>query len=184
MDFDFDAIIDRSGTNAIATDNFRKFLFDGEDVVLPCADNDAIVMWVADMAIAAPPAAIEAMRARIERPIFGYTVLADDFLFDAFSGWCQRHYGWVPAREHLLTSPGIVAAMDDLVEFILRPGEKVLTLTPAYGPFEEAATKHGRQLVTSGVSMADDGRYMVDFDDFEKKLADPDLAALHPVSSA
>jgi bifunctional pyridoxal-dependent enzyme with beta-cystathionase and maltose regulon repressor activities len=32
------------------------------------------------MAFAAPPAAVDAMRERIERPIFGYTVLLDGSL--------------------------------------------------------------------------------------------------------
>ena len=173
--FDFDQIIDRRGMNAIATDGFRDYLFDGEDVVMPCADDDALVMWVADMAFAAPPAAVDAMRERIERPIFGYTVLLDGSLYDAFAGWCERHYEWVPEREHFVTSAGIVPAVNDLVEYIVKPGEKVLTLSPAYGPFETAATKHGHQLVTCRLVASNDGRYTVDFEEFEKKLADPDL---------
>ncbi|MCP5025882.1 MAG: putative C-S lyase [Actinomycetia bacterium] len=176
MEFDFDRIIDRTGTNAIATDGFRKFLFDGEeDVVLPCPDRDAIAMWVADMAFASAPAAIEAMRERLAQPIFGYTVIVDDGLFDAFSGWCERHYGWVPEREHFLTSPGIVPALYDLVEHILETNEKVLTLSPAYGPFELAAKHHGRELVTCGLRKSNDGHYTVDFADLEKKLADTEL---------
>lgn len=176
VEFDFDQIIDRSSTNALATDGFRDFLFDGEeDVVLPCPDSDAIAMWVADMAFASAPAAIDAMTERIAHPIFGYTVIVGDYLFDAFSGWCERYYGWVPEREHFLTSPGIVPALYDLVEHILEPDEKVLTLSPSYGPFELAATRHGRQLVTCGLRESDDGHYTVDFADLEKKLADPDL---------
>lgn len=175
-DFDFDQIIDRSGMNALATDGFRNFLFDGdEEVVLPCADDEAIVMWVADMAFASAPAAVHAMRERLGRPIFGYTILLDGYLFDAFAGWCQRHYGWVPEREHFVTSPGVVPALDDLVEFILKPGEKALTLSPAYGPFDTAATKHGRQLVTCAMVTSSDGHYTVDFADLEKKLADTDV---------
>ena len=68
MTFDFDRIIDRVGTNSVAVDGFREYLFDEPDVVLPCPDDEAIVMWVADMAFAVPPVALDAMRARIERP--------------------------------------------------------------------------------------------------------------------
>jgi cystathionine beta-lyase len=46
-------------------------------------------MWVADMSFASAPAAIDAMRERLERPIFGYTVLADVELFDAFCARCR-----------------------------------------------------------------------------------------------
>ena len=75
-------------------------------------------------------------------------------------------------------------ALYDLVEHVLGPDEKVLTLTPAYGPFELAATHHGRQLVTCGLLESDDGRYSIDFADLEMKLADPRAAAVLPLPSA
>ena len=50
------------------------------------ADSDVISMWVADMAFASAPAAIEAMTERIAHPIFGYSAIIDDELFDAFAG--------------------------------------------------------------------------------------------------
>ena len=69
MEFDFDRIIDRGGTNSIATDGFREYLFEGElDVVLPCADSEALAMWVADMAFASAPAAIDAMQRAYRSP--------------------------------------------------------------------------------------------------------------------
>jgi cystathionine beta-lyase len=173
VESDFDRIIDRRRTNAVATDGFRDYLLGGEEIVLPCPDADAIAMWVADMAFASVPAAIDAIRQRIAHPIFGYSVLVDDDLFDAFAAWCARHYGWVPLREHFLTSPGIVPALFDLVEYILENDEKVLTLSPAYSPFELAATRVGRQLVTCGLRESGDGHYTVDFADLEKKLSDP-----------
>jgi cystathionine beta-lyase len=175
VEFDFDRIIDRTNTNALATDGFRNFLFGGQEVVLPCTDSDAISMWVADMAFASAPAAIDAMVERIAHPIFGYTAIIGDQMFDAFSGWCARYYGWVPGREHFVTSPGVVPALYDLVEFILEPDEKVLALTPAYQYFERAPTYHGRALVTSGLVQSDDGRYTIGFADLEAKLADPEL---------
>ncbi len=173
--FDFDRIVDRTNTNSIAIDGFRQFLFGGDDIVLPCADNDAISMWVADMAFASAPAAINGMIERIEHPIFGYSVIIDDELFDAFSGWCDRYYDWAPQRDHFLTSPGVVPALYDLVEHILEPDEKVLTLTPAYAYFERAPIHHGQALVTSGLIESDDGQYTIDFVDLEAKLADPEL---------
>ena len=175
VEFDFDRIIDRTNTNTIAIDGFRKFLFDGDDIVLPCADIDVISMWVADMAFASAPPAINGMIERIEHPIFGYSAIIDDELFDAFAGWCERYYGWAPQREHFLTSPGVVPALYDLVEHILAPDEKVLTLTPAYAYFERATIHHGRALVTSGLVESDDGQYSIDFADLEAKLADPEL---------
>ena len=130
-------------------------------------------MWVADMAFASAPAAIDAIRHRLEHPIFGYSVLADQELFDAFASWCQRYYEWAPKAEHFVTSPGVVPALHDLVEFVLAPGQKALTLTPAYSFFDSAAAYHGHETVTCALQRDDDNVYSIDFDDFETKVADP-----------
>jgi cystathionine beta-lyase len=56
MTFDFDRIIPRTATNAVAEDGFETYLF-GPDagVTLPMPHADLIQMWVADMQFAAPP---------------------------------------------------------------------------------------------------------------------------------
>ncbi|NNE46827.1 MAG: putative C-S lyase [Rhodothermales bacterium] len=175
MNFDFDEIIDRNNTNAAARDGFRGYLFDGDDFAMPCEDHEVVAMWVADMAFASAPAAIDAMRERIDHPVFGYTAVFDDQLFDAYRDWCVEHYDWKPERDHFLTSPGVVPALYDLVEHILQPDEKVLTLTPAYGHFKNACDHHGIELVTSGLVADAAGWYSIDFDDLEAKLADPKM---------
>ncbi|NNC80449.1 MAG: putative C-S lyase [Acidimicrobiales bacterium] len=175
MNVDFDQIIDRSNTNAVARHGFRRYLFDGDDFPMPCDDDDAMSMWVADMAFASAPAAVDAMRARLDHPIFGYTAVFDDELFDAYRDWCVEQYDWKPERDHFLTSPGVVPALYDLVEHILKPGEQVLTLTPAYGHFKNASDYHGINLVTSGLIEDENGRFDVDFADLEAKLADPSM---------
>ena len=169
--YDFDRIIDRADTNAIATDAYRKYLLDDEES--PGVGTDVISMWVADMGFASAPAAIEAMRERLEHPIFGYSVLASQELFNAFAAWCQRYYGWAPEAGHFVTSPGVVPALHDLVEFVLAPGQKALTLTPAYSFFDSAAAYHGRETVTCALQRDDENVYSVDFEDFEAKVADP-----------
>ena len=177
VNYDFDEIIDRSNTNAMAKQGYQNYLFNGQEPVqLPCAEDDAISMWVADMAFASAPAARSAMIDRIERhPIFGYSALLGNEMFDAFSNWCDKYYGWRPERDHFVNSPGVVPALFDLVEFILQPDETVLTLTPAYGYFKHAPAHHERELVTCGLVADSDGRYSVDFDDFEAKISDPKM---------
>ncbi len=177
MTVNFDEIIDRSNTNAVAKQGFRDYLFGDEEteVVLPCADDDAISMWVADMAFASAPAAIEAMAARLEHPIFGYSALFDDELFDAFNAWCVARYGWSPHRDHFVASGGIVPALFDLVEYITEPEEKILTLTPAYGFFKHAVLHHDRELATCTLVKDTNGTYVVDMAEFERAVSDPKL---------
>lgn len=161
----------------MAQEGFRKSLFgdDGPDVALPCADGEAISMWVADMAFATAPAATDAMIERVSHPIFGYTGTVDDELFGAFHDWCANRYDWRPSRKHFVTARGVVPALQDLVEQIIGPGEKVLTLTPAYGNFEKSCTRHGRELVASDLVDDGQGNFALDFADLEAKLADPQV---------
>lgn len=173
--FEFERLINRAGTNAIATDGFRRYLLDDDagQLVLPCPDDEAIAMWVADMAFATPKVATDAMRKRIDHPIFGYTVPLDGQLASAFEGWCRRHYGWAPDAEHVLTAPGIVPALFDLVDFAIEPGEKVVTHTPAYEPFEMAIEHRGGELVTNRIVRSEDGVHGFDAAALERTLADP-----------
>jgi cystathionine beta-lyase len=173
MTFDFDRVIDRSGTNAVAKLGFHDYLFDGDPPPFACAEDDLISMWVADMAFAAPPAAIEAMEERLTHPIFGYSANFDDRYVEAFRGWCTRRYDWAPPAEQFLTSPGVVPALFDLVDCFVQPAEKVLTLTPSYGFFKAAPDHHERELVTCALVPDGAGGHSIDFDDLESKLADP-----------
>ncbi|OAJ56005.1 aminotransferase [Paraburkholderia ginsengiterrae] len=176
MTFNFDKIISRQGTNALAEDGYENYLFgasSAEPLNLP--SGDLISMWVADMQFAAPDAAIDAVRKRLEHPIFGYTMNFDDQLYDAFGAWCERRYGWSFEREQMMVSLGVIPALFALVEYICNPGDKVLTLTPAYGYFKHAAVQQDRELVTSPMRECANGDYEIDFDDFERKVSDPSV---------
>lgn len=175
--FDFDEIIDRSNTGAMAKNGFRDYLFGGQDpVALPCADDAAISMWVADMAFASAPAARTAMVDRIENhPIFGYSAIFGSELYDTFGAWCDEHYGWRPQPEHLTVSAGIVPALMDFAEIFLADGESVVTLTPAYGYFKHSAEKYDRGLVTCALVEDGNGRYTIDIAAFEEKVSRSDV---------
>ncbi len=173
MAADFDTVIDRRGTNAIAVDAFREYLLaDYPDLQLPCDDADAVAMWVADMAFAAPPTVVDAMRDRLDHPIFGYSVLADDTFYEAYADWCTSRYDWRPAAEHFFATPGVVPALFSLVDYFVGPGQKVFTLTPAYGFFETPVNDRGREFVKCSLTK-NAGQYEIDFDAFEALVTDP-----------
>ncbi len=168
--FYFDRAIDRRGTNALALEGYAEYLFGNKPP--PSVPNELLPMWVADMQFAAPPAVIDAMQARLAHPIFGYTGHFDDTLFHAFNRWCETRYGWSVVREHLQLSLGVIPALYTIVDLVCQPGDKVVTLSPAYGYFSKAANRNGVKLVTSRLSM-DDWYPRIDFDDFAAKVRDP-----------
>lgn len=173
MQYNFDEIIDRQHTNALNTDGFRGYIFHaGPEKQFPFKDDEFVRMWVADMEFATPPAICDALRARIDRRIFGYTGVFGDSYYNAFSAWCQGRYGWTFKKEELTFSQGVIPALFELVETIVNPYERVLITTPSYGYFKHAVTYSKRTLVTSDLVRTDDS-FVIDFEDFERKAANP-----------
>jgi cystathionine beta-lyase len=68
-------------------------------------------------------------------------------------------------------SNGIIPALYELVDYICKPDEKVIFLTPSYAYFKKAADFYGRESVCTDL-INDNGHYRIDFDDFERKAAD------------
>ena len=170
--YNFDEIIDRRHTNALNTDGFRDYIFHADETMtFPYKDEEFIRMWVADMEFATPDVVIDGMRERLDKRIFGYTRVFEKSYYDAFNGWCMKKYGWSFDRKELVMSNGIIPALFELVEYICKPDEKVLFLTPSYAYFKYAADFSKREYVCSDL-INEDGYYKIDYDDLEKKAAD------------
>lgn len=170
--YNFDEIIDRRHTNAMNTDGFRDYIFHANETMkFPYKDEEFIRMWVADMEFATPDVVIDGMRERLDKRIFGYTRVFEKSYYEAFSAWCQRRYGWTFDRKELVMSNGIIPALYEMVEYICKPDEKVLFLTPSYAYFKYAADFSKRGYVCSDLH-DEDGYYTIDFDDLAKKAAD------------
>lgn len=175
MKYNFDEIIERRNTNALNTDGFRGYIFNaGPEKVFPYKDEEFIRMWVADMEFATPPEICDAMKARIEKRIFGYSGVYDSKYYDVFVKWCKDMYDWEFPQEQLVFSAGIIPALYQLVEDIVLPDDKFMTMTPAYGFFLHAAEYNDVELVKSDLKY-DNGTFKIDFDDFEKKASDPSV---------
>jgi len=171
--YNFDEIIDRRNTNAMNTDGFRDYIFHAdESMTFPYKDEEFIRMWVADMEFATPDVVIDGIRKRLDKRIFGYTRVFSPRYFEAFSAWCRRRYGWGFEKQELVLSNGVLPALYELVEYICKEGEKVLFLTPSYAYFKYAADFNSRESVCCDLKN-EDGFYTVDFDDLERKAADP-----------
>lgn len=178
MHYDFDEIIDRRNTNALNTDGFRGYIFHaGPEKVFPFKDEEFVRMWVADMEFATPPEICQAIKDRVDRRIFGYTMMYDSAYYAALSRWCRERYGWDFPEEELCYSPGIIPALYQLVEDLVAGDEKVLTMTPAYGYFLHACEYNHVELAETKLNK-DGGRFTIDFADLAEKAADPKVKLL------
>lgn len=179
MKYNFDEKIDRTNTNSENVDGWRPYIFKcGPEKVFPYADDEFIRMWVADMEFAVAPEIREAIKERVDRKILGYTIVSDSGYYEALQNWCRNRYDWCFEKEELVFSPGVIPALYQLVEDLVKPyNGKVLTMTPAYGFFLHSCEYNDVQLVESPLKK-NDGRFEIDFDDLAEKAADPDVKVL------
>lgn len=172
MKYNFDEVIDRKNSNAMNTDGFREYIFHAPpDMKFPYEDDEFIRMWIADMEFATPQVIIDEIKKRLDKRIFGYTKIFDPKYFEAFSSWTKTLYDWTCKKEDLVTSPGIIPALYELVEYICKPDDKIIIFTPSYAYFKYAAEHNNIELVCSPL-INEDGYYRMDYEDFEKKAKD------------
>ena len=155
MAYDFDKIVDRSNTNSM-----KWNVAEGE---LP--------MWVADMDFETAPAIMEAISKRAQHGCFGYTEIPDAW-YQAYIDWWKIRHDFTMEKDWLMFCTGVVPAISSIVRKLTTPAEKVLVQTPVYNIFFNSILNNGRQVLESPL-VFDGNAYHIDFEDLEKKLADP-----------
>lgn len=166
MRYDFDTVIDRRGTCCFKYDGLKEVY----------GREDLIPLWIADMDFQVAPQIIAAMQQRLNHRIFGYNQRLPIY-YETVINWAKKHYGYEPQENWIMTSPGIMPAINLAVMQLTEPGDGVLIQTPVYQPFFTAVTAHNRKLVTNPL-IPENGHYEIDFVDFEKKLKEVKLFIL------
>lgn len=156
MKYDFDTIVPRRGTLSYKWDN---------------APEGVLPMWVADMDFRTSPAIIEALRKRVDNGIFGYTRVPDEY-YEAVTGWFARKHRWQIDPAMIIYTSGVVPAISAIIKALAKPGEGVIVQTPVYNCFFSSIRNNGCRVVSNPL-INRGNRYDIDFDDLERKAADP-----------
>src|SRR5690554_1167810 len=171
--YDFDEIIDRAGTNSISYEGWKAIKFKSVDeakFVYP--PEEMIRMWIADMEFATPQVVLDAIRARLDKRLMGYSLIYGTAYFEVLTQWFSQRYDWQIDADTVLNSPGIVPALNRLVPLLVAPEESILFCTPSYAPFQGAGERHGRRVLTSALVREGD-RFSMDMAELEAKISDP-----------
>ena len=123
MDFDFDELIDRSGTWSMRWERY--------------AGRDAIPLWVADTDFRAPPAVLEAFAGRVAHGVFGYTETPRE-LREAIVERMHALYGWRIEPGWIVFLPGVVPGLHLAARHLVPAEGHVLVPTPIYHHFKRA----------------------------------------------
>jgi len=157
MKYDFDKIIDRSNSYSIKYEPTWRG-----------RPGDVMPLWVADMDFSTPPCVQDALIGRAEHGIFGYSA-PDPEYFDVVQKWFEERFNWKTERDWITITPGVVNALYLAIRAYTKLGEGVVIQQPVYYPFESSIRKAGRKLLVNELVLKD-GRYVIDFDDFEEKI--------------
>lgn len=159
--YNFDEVIDRTGTHCL------KF-----DCLPEGSAPDALSLWVADMDFPCADPILEALHQRIDRKIFGYTSYNNDECKDAVCGWFRKRFDWDVEKDDIMFSPGVVPAIAYLIYALTNEGDGVIIQRPVYYPFTKKIEANGRKVVNNAL-ICEDGAYRMDYEDLERKMADP-----------
>lgn len=163
MPFDFDTLIDRRNTASTKHDT----------VAVNGYPEDVIPMWVADMDFRVPECVTDALQKAVDHGIFGYSFATEDY-YKAVQGWFASRFDWQLEKDWIQFSPGVVFALSTAIRVMTQPGEAVLVTPPVYYPFYNVINNNERKLVES-LLVYEDGKYTVDYADFEQKIVDNDV---------
>ncbi|NFA97108.1 pyridoxal phosphate-dependent aminotransferase [Clostridium botulinum] len=157
MKYDFDEIIDRSNNRAAKYDErVKKF---GTSEVIP--------LWIADMDFRTAQPIIDACKRKAEEGVWGYTSRPDSY-FKTVQEWEKRRNQWDVDVSLMSWSLGVVPALSAIVKIFSHTGDKILIQTPVYSEFYDITEAWGRVVVENQL-IEKDGKWHIDFEDFEKK---------------
>ncbi|WP_418540162.1 MalY/PatB family protein [Massilistercora timonensis] len=137
----------------------------GEEELLP--------LWVADMDFEAPACVREALRKYVDFGVFGYYHPSEEY-GEAFVRWEAARHGYQVEKEWLRFSPGVVPAVNWLVQILTKEEDHVLIMPPVYYPFKDSLINNHRQ-VTESPLIRRENSYVIDYEDFERKIEEEDV---------
>ena len=155
MKYEFDKIANRRGTNCVKWDAYPA---------------DRLPLWVADMDFDVCPKIIDAMRKRLEHPVFGYSKDYDE-LKQVIVERMKRLYNWEITADSIIFVPGIVSGFNFAVRAYCGADNSVIYQTPAYPPFIAAPGNFDIEGINNDLYFDESDRlWKIDFEKFESQI--------------
>ena len=151
----FDTLINRRNTNSLKWD----------------VGENELPMWVADMDFKTADCVTNAVVAKAKSGVFGYQIVPNKW-YEAIINWWRTRHGLEIEKDWLCFTTGVVPAITSSIKRLTNVGDNVVVLTPVYDIFFHSIENTGRHVLECPL-VYKNGAYRIDFDDLEKKLADP-----------
>jgi len=155
--YDFDEVFDRVGTDCSKWDNpIARF---GEDI--------EVAMGIADMDFRAAPCVTRALAERSGHENWGYLRRPESYV-QSIVDWNKRRYDLDVDPSTVVLSAGVHAGIIAALQTFAPPGSRVLMTAPIYNGFY-SDLRFTRTVTEDSPMRLVDGRYSIDFEDFERR---------------
>ena len=155
MSFDFDTPVERAGTWSTRWERH--------------AGRDVIPLWVADTDFRAAPAILEALAARIEHGVFGYSTPPPE-LRGAITRRMAQRYGWRIEPSWIVFIPGVVPGLHLAARKLIAADGHAIIPRPVYHHFRKAMELAPRAFSEAPLVL-ESGRWVFDLDAIKRSIS-------------
>lgn len=164
---EFDEIKDRRGTYCTQWDYIKDRF----------GKSDLLPFTISDMDLESPEEIISALIKRVNHKIFGYSRWNHDDFKNSINYWYRKRFNYDIDEDWIVYSPSVIYSVSKFIELKSQKGDGVLINTPGYDGFFKVIEANDRKIVSSPLILKN-GKYEIDFDDFEKKCREAKIFLL------
>ncbi len=158
--YDFDTPYNRIGSDCVKWDS----------QITAFGDKVKVGMGIADMDFRAAPCIGEAMAERMKHENWGYlSAEAYDAFREVIADWNIDRYGVKVDPKSIVIATGVHPGLIATLKTFSPPASKVLLMTPTYNGFYSDLA-NSRTIKNESEMVFEDGRYTIDWDDFEARM--------------
>ena len=168
---DFDTVIERRHTNSL------KYDFAVECRAVKVGENPygLLPLWVADMDFKTSSFVQDALIEVAQHGILGYSEPKSDY-FEAVQDFYRRRHNYnIEDVKWIVKIPGVMFGIGTAIKAFTNESDAVLIQEPVYMHFADVIRNNNRVVVSNDLVYGEDGRYHMDFEDFEKKIVENNI---------
>lgn len=154
----FDTIVIRKNTKSEKWDNVQNIF----------GNKDVLPMWVADTDFKVASPIVTAIQERAQHPIYGYTILTDEF-YQSIIDFVRRHHQWEIKKEWIHITPGVMCGVGLALNAWTEKGDGIIIQTPVYTPFFKVINSGDRKILRNPLKK-ENGKFLIDFDNLEERM--------------
>ncbi len=156
----FDALIDRRGTNSTKWDKMER--------IYGVSPDDGLSMWVADSDFQVADVIRDKMQAMAEHGIYGYADAETPYRA-AIQWWMKTRHNWQIDTREIFSTTGLCNAVGLALDTFTQSGDGVVIFTPVYHAFARIIRQAGREVVECPL-VNTDGHYEMDFSAYDAQM--------------